>query len=642
MCGICGIVNFPPDRLVERSRVEAMNQAILHRGPDEDGFLINGNVGLAMRRLSIVDVSGGHQPVTNEDGSISILYNGEIYNHAVLREQMLAKGHRYRTKSDTESVVHLYEEYGPKAVEFLQGMFAFALWDAPRRKLLLVRDRLGIKPLYYWFDGKTLVYGSEIKAILASRLMPAELDAAVLPEYLALGYIAGDRTFFKGVRKLLPGHWMSVEDAGKLQITQYWDVPAHTPVQMSEAECVREYRTRLEGCVVSHLMADVPLGVFLSGGLDSSAVAAIAAKHHAGPLKTFSVGYDDEQYSELPYARKVAQHIGSEYHEIKVSEEEFFSALPKLIWHEDSPMMGSASVPLYFVSKLAREHVKVVLSGEGSDETMAGYSRYAFTLLNARFDRVYDAVTPSFLQRAISRQMREGVWLSAKWRRKLSHSFLAKNGGFFESMYLDGFFSAFGEEEQRKLFSDPAQVQHIYDDSVRFLQSYNGDLLSKLLYSDIKTYLVELLMKQDQMSMAASIESRVPFLDHTLVEFATQIPSALKTKGTTGKWILKNGVADLLPQEIIHRPKLGFPTPWERWLRGERLAWIERLVTAPGSLGAQYFRTEYVKTIFDQQRNGTRKNYDRIWRLMTLEIWHQAFITRTVDLDSAAPVSAGR
>jgi asparagine synthase (glutamine-hydrolysing) len=404
-------------------------------------------------------------------------------------------------------------------------------------------------------------------------------------------------------------------------------------MHISEADCVREYRTRLEDCVVSHLMADVPLGVFLSGGLDSSAVAAMAAKHHDCPLKTFSVGYDDEQYSELPYARKIARHIGAKYHEIKINEDDFFSALPKLIWHEDSPLMGPASVPLYYVSKLAREHVKVVHSGEGSDETMAGYSRYAFTLLNAKFDRFYSALTPGFLQRALSRQVREASWLSAGLRRKLSHSFLAKNGGFYESMYLDNFFSAFGAEEQRKLFADTSQMNGIYEGSLAFLDVYEGDLLSKLLYADLKTYLVELLMKQDQMSMAASIESRVPFLEHKLVEFATQIPSKLKTKGTSGKWILKQGLEDLLPQEIIHRTKLGFPTPWERWLGGERLAWIERLVTAPGSLCPRYFRHDYVRSIFEQQRAGKRKNYDRIWRLMTLELWHQAIIAGSTDAD---------
>jgi asparagine synthase (glutamine-hydrolysing) len=626
MCGICGIVNFPAERPVERQRLERMSAEIFHRGPDEDGFLIKGNVGLAMRRLSIVDVKGGHQPVTNEDETISVLYNGEIYNHASLREQMLAKGHRYKTRSDTESIVHLYEEYGEQAVEHLQGMFAFTLWDARRRALLIARDRLGIKPLYYWFDGRTLVYGSEIKAILASGLVSPELAPDVLPEYLAFGYLAGERTFFKGIRKLMPGHTLTVDHTGSLDIHQYWDVPQHTPMHLSETECVREYRSRLEETVIAHLMADVPLGVFLSGGLDSSAVAAIAAKHHDGPLKTFSVGYDDEQYSELRFARQVAQHIGADHHEIKVSEDDFFTSLPTLVWHEDSPPMGPASVPLYFVAKLSREHVKVVLSGEGSDETMAGYSRYAFTLLNAKFNRVYDVLTPAALQRAVSKQIREGAGLSANWRRKLSHSFLAKDGGFFESMYLDNFFAAFSESEQHMLFTDPGYVKNVYSDSVCHLESYSGDLLSRLLYLDLKTYLVELLMKQDQMSMAASVESRVPFLDHKLVEFATQIPSALKTKGTSGKWILKNGVADLLPEDIVHRKKLGFPTPWERWLHGARLQEIENLVLAPDSLCRQFFRPEYVRSIFHQQRTGIRKNYDRIWRLLTLELWHRVFI----------------
>ena len=360
-----------------------MNDQIVHRGPDEDGFFVSGKVGLAIRRLKIIDLETGSQPISNETDSIHTVYNGEIYNHGELRAELTQKGHRFKSRSDTETIVHLYEDHGRDCVRYLRGMFAFALWDEGRRRLLLARDRLGIKPLYYHLTRDALVFGSEIKAVLAAPEVRAEMRRTAIPEYLAFGYMTGPETLFQGIHKLMPGHTMVVGENGIANIEEYWDLAEPVKTEgRPESFYADTYRSMLEGAVSSHLMSGVPLGVFLSGGIDSSTVAAMMAQRHEH-LATFSVGYAEEGQSELGYARTVAEHLGSEHHEVRVSEREFFSALPKLIWHEDEPIAWPSSVSLYFLARLAREHVTVVLSGEGSDETLGGYGRYPWTLLYA-------------------------------------------------------------------------------------------------------------------------------------------------------------------------------------------------------------------------------------------------------------------
>ena len=402
MCGICGVFYSDRTRRVNRDALVAMNQQIVHRGPDDDGFFIEENVGLAMRRLSIIDIQTGHQPLSNEDGSVWIVFNGEIYNHQDLREDLQSRGHRYRTKSDTETIVHLYEEYGRNCVEHLRGMFAFAIWDRSKRCLFIARDRLGIKPLYYRYDGNTLLFGSEIKTILACPGVKPEFNRGTLAEYLAFGYIAGAESMYAGIRKLMPGHILTLDERGQLVTSSYWDLDVKADDGSQPREhYVRRYREQLEECVSSHLMSDVPLGVFLSGGLDSSAVAALTTRIRKEPIETFSVGYGEEAYSELPYARTVAEHLKSRHHEVHLSRDEFFQTLPRLIWHEDEPIVWPSSVALYFVARLARERVTVVLTGEGSDETLGGYTRYPWTLLNSRMDSVYRALTPAALRRVL-------------------------------------------------------------------------------------------------------------------------------------------------------------------------------------------------------------------------------------------------
>jgi len=630
MCGIAGVVKFGCDERVEGDTIRQMCAIMFHRGPDDAGFYVSGPVGLGMRRLSIVDLARGHQPISNEDETAWIVFNGEIYNHAALREQLQTRGHRYRTNSDTETIIHLYEEYGRDCVRHLRGMFAFAIWDVKKQRLFIARDRMGIKPLYYRLTSQSLVFGSEIKVVLAEGAQP-KFNRQVLPEYLAFGYVSGSESFYDGIVKLMPGHTMEVGLDGRVSIESYWDLPvADEDSSHGETFYIEKYRDLLEQAVQSHLMSDVPLGVFLSGGIDSSAVAALMTKLRRAPVETFSVGYAEDTYSELPYARMVAEHLKSVHHEVLVSREQFFDSLPRLIWHEDEPIAWPSSVPLYFVARLAQERVKVVLTGEGSDETLGGYARYAFTLKNAALDRYYRGLVPGAVRRQIRGAIQNSSWISATLRRKLAHTPLARDGNSWASLYFDNFLCAFSERDQSSLLSNEIAAEFrtgaAYKSSLEYWDRSSGDTLHRLLYTDIKTYLVELLMKQDNMSMAASIESRVPFLDHVLVEFGTNIPRKFQLKGLSGKRILKKAVQDLLPHEILYRKKLGFPTPWSRWLKGPQLQEIRDLLLEPRSVDRKLFQRAAIERLFDEHVAGHIDHCDRIWRLLNLELWHRVCI----------------
>jgi asparagine synthase (glutamine-hydrolysing) len=504
-----------------------------------------------------------------------VIFNGEIYNHADVRHDLESRGHVYRTRSDTETIVHAYEEWGDACVERFRGMFAFAIWDAPKRRLLLVRDRLGIKPLYWTQTPDALLFGSEIKAILASGLVEANANEAVLPEVLSTRYTSSADTMFRGIHKLLPGHLLVFQN-GEVHTRQYWDLPARrgdpAPVQAGlhgELNPVARFRQLLEESVRLRLMSDVPLGMFLSGGIDSSAIAALMARMIGRPLQTFSVAFKDRAFNELGYAREVARAIGAASHEIVIDDRDFFGALPKLIWHEDEPIAHTSSVPLYFVSALARRHVTVVLTGEGSDELLAGYGKYPRVAWNWRAGTVYERMVPGALRASIA----HGVvrWLPSKLTRYTRRSFLAMDRTP-ESMFFDNFASIRLADQQSLLsraFRPQATRAAAYGRSLEYFNASNGasTLLDRLLYTDIKTYLVELLMKQDQMSMAASIESRVPFLDHKLVEFAATLPDEWKLDGWTTKRVLRESMKGLLPDSILNRPKMGFPVPFSKWTR---------------------------------------------------------------------------
>jgi asparagine synthase (glutamine-hydrolysing) len=640
MCGICGIFFSNRDWRVQADVLAGMNRCISHRGPDDDGFFVEENVGLAMRRLSIIDVQSGHQPLANENENVWIVFNGEIYNHAELRADLEKRGHRYRTRSDTETIVHLYEEYGRDCVKHLRGMFAFAIWDRRHRLLFAARDRLGIKPFYYRWDGKSFLFGSEMKAILAYPGIQAEFNRHTLAEYLAFGYITGPETMLSGIRKLMPGHTLELREGGEPEINRYWDLTVEVDAEPQPREYyVKTYREKLETAVSTHLMSDVPLGVFLSGGLDSSAVAALTSKIRGDRIQTFAVGYGEEQFSELGFARDVAKHIGSEHHEVQLTREEFFQNLPRLIWHEDEPIVWPSSVALYSVARLARQHVKVVLTGEGSDETLGGYTRYAWTLLNARMDHVYRSVTPGALRNVIRKAVGASP-LGAGLHRKLGHTFLVRDGNSWPSFYYDNFFSAFSAGEQNELLTRDALADagEAYAGSMKAWEASRGDLFHRLLYADINSYLLELLMKQDQMSMAASVESRVPFLDHELVEFTARIPAKYSIHGMAGKFVLKQAVEDLLPYSIVYRKKMGFPTPWEQWIAGSQLDDIERMLFEPRSLERGLFRPQAVRDLFAEHRAGTSDHSTRIWRLLNLEIWLRVVI----DGEAAENVRADR
>ncbi len=559
-----------------------MAEAIRHRGPDDSGFYHDPWAHISQRRLSIVDIQGGHQPMSNESGALWIAFNGEIYNHAALRPELEQAGHRYQTRSDTETILHAYAEHGPDCLRLFRGMFAFAIWDATRQRLFCARDRLGIKPFYYYWDGRLFAFASEIKALLEHPAISPEVEEDSLPETLAFGYTSGDRTLFRNIRKLLPGHRMLLDvrnPHATLEYQRYWDIPANEshPPQLDERDWIDETRRRLEQSVEMHLMSDVPLGVFLSGGLDSSAIAALTQRAVPRPLETFSVGYAEAEFSELNYAREAAAAIGTKHRDVVLGMDDFFTALPQLIWHEDEPLAWPSSVPLYFVSKLAALHVKVVLTGEGSDELFAGYERYRWLDVNQRWAARY-AVVPDGMRRALRAWIAASPLLSAGVRRKLRHTVLGRDLDF-ESLFLQNFYCAFGGGAQ----------------AADYMRHWNarpeGSPLERTLHADRQTYLVELLMKQDQMSMAASIESRVPFLDHTLVEFAARIPDLLKIRGRTQKHILKAAVSDLLPPGIVHRKKMGFPTPLARWLRDPRAEPLYARLRSPHGLLAASLRS---------------------------------------------------
>ena len=626
MCGIAGIVASDQLAPGDHERALRMRDVLVHRGPDGAGLHADGQALLAHRRLSIVDLAGGHQPLSNEDGTIWVTYNGEIYNHADPRRDLDAAGHRYRTRSDTETIVHAYEQWGDDCVTRFRGMFAFAVWDAPKRRLLLVRDRLGVKPVYWARVGTRLLFASEIKAILASGLVEARPRADLVPEVLATRYTSGADTLFTGIFKLLPGHRL-VFEGGEIHIEKYWDVPLDGPDPELEAlgdeAVVMRFRDLLDESVRLRLMADVPLGMFLSGGIDSSAVAALMARQVDRPIETFSVAFADRRFSELEYARDVARAVGANSHEIVIDDRDFFGALPRLVWHEDEPIAHPSSVPLHFVSALAREHVKVVLTGEGSDELLAGYGKYPRALFNWRAGGLYERVVPGAVRSAVASSLVPR--LPGTLGRYARRSFLAMPRRA-DAMFLDNF-AGMPLGLQRELLLPAARDgRSPYAASLDYFERAGGSTLRALLYADVKTYLVELLMKQDQMSMSTSIESRVPFLDHRLVEFAARLPDRLKLSGFTTKRILREAIRGLLPERILTRKKMGFPVPFANWMRGPWNAIAHDVLLDRRTRERGLLDPAAVAALLLDHQSGRRNGADAIWALLNLELWYRTFI----------------
>ena len=630
MCGICGIVLSDPNARVNPRVIERMSDAIAHRGPDDDGQYLNGRVGLGFRRLSIIDLSGGHQPMANEDETVWIAYNGEIFNHAEHRAPLEARGHRFRTRSDTEAIVHLYEEHGSTCPRELRGMFGFAIWDEKRKALLLARDRSGIKPMFYaTTPGGDLIFGSEIKAILASGMITPEVDDAAVAEYFALGTVSGSRTLIRGVKKLEPGHTLTWKD-GRVAIERYWSPPAYEPgrvVVRDLDEAADEFWRRFVEAVDITLMSDVPLGVFLSGGLDSSLIVAAMRERGVSALRTFSVGFAEAEASELPFARIVAKTFETEHHEVSCTADDFFNALPRLTRHRDHPLTFSASIPLFFVSELAVSSVKVVLTGEGSDELFAGYGRYPRALLNLRAGGALDAVLPNVARGSLAKAI--GRLGDDYIGSRLKRSFLARASSFEES-YLEPF-ADFDAAHRALILNGRAagaysELGPLID---RDLLAVNP--LEAMLRFDQVTYMEELLAKQDQMSMAASLESRVPFLDHHLVEWAARLPPDVKLRGGSGKALVRLAAERVLPRSITHAKKRGFLVPLTRWLRdrGQDI-FGEYMPESDDSLVS----AAYVRRLLDEHRGG-RDHTARLWRVLAFQVWRQELLAASAATPAA-------
>ena len=631
MCGICGVATPRNIQgMVDEAVLRRMRDSISHRGPDGAGDYFNGAVWLGHRRLAIVDVQSGAQPMCSEDRSVWITYNGEIYNHKSLRRMLEDLGHHYRTESDTETIVHLYEQLGVKAVERLRGMFAFAIWDEPRHRLLLVRDRLGVKPLYYTVTaGGSIYFASEIKALIEAGAVQPSINYRALPDYLANRSTSGEDTLFVGVKRLLPGHMLTWDD-GKVELSRYW-TPGweQAAPRLSDDEYVERFGELFEESVRMRLMADVPLGMFLSGGIDSSAIAAAMSGMVDGPVMTFSVAFEEREANELEYARLVSRTLHTDHFETVVSPAQFFAALPSLVYHEDEPIAYPSSIPLFFVSELASRHVKVVLTGEGSDELLAGYGKYVRAVYNLRLADAYARVVSSPARKLIASTLR-GFAGTGSIQSKLRRSFLCLDPSL-QALYFDNF-AAFSEPRQHELLTPEAREKT--GDSGPYDFTFDLDrrsgarnLLDRLLAIDLGTYLQELLMKQDQMSMAASVESRVPFLDHHLVEFACSLPADMKLRGLTTKYILRRAMRNRIPRQILTRRKMGFPVPIGSWLKGRYESVVDEYLLSERATGRGLFNQDSVRQLVSRHRAG-ENHADRLWMLINFELWQRLFIDK--------------
>ncbi|GLC28487.1 amidotransferase 1, exosortase A system-associated [Roseisolibacter agri] len=620
-------------RRVSRALVEGMRDTLVHRGPDgagtfheeyDDGCA----VGLGHRRLSIVDVAHGAQPMASDDGALQLVYNGEVYNHPTEMRALQAQGVQYHTHCDTETVLRLFERDGVRAPERLRGMFAVAIWNRRTRELFLARDRFGVKPVYYVHtDDGALYFASEIKALLEAGAVRPALNWRALPDFLANHAPSGDETLFEGVRRLPAGHTLVWRD-GKIELRQYWDLSyANSGTDTRpEADLVAEYQERFREAVRIRLMADVPLGMFLSGGIDSAAITAAMSTLVDDQIKTFSVAFAEREANELHYARLVSQRYRTDHHEIVVSPDQFFDALPSLVWHEDEPIAHPSSVALNFVSRLASERVKVVLTGEGSDETLAGYNRYRATIYQMAVGQRYEQLVPSALRGAVRSAV--GALPAGRVRQKLSRTILTRAADL-DTLYFDNF-AVFARAEQPSLLTREARARVAGADPyaayhAALARTDARTLLDRLLYADTKTYLHELLMKQDQMSMAASIESRVPFLDHPFVEWVSTLPASMKLRGVTTKHVLRQAMANQLPPEILSRKKMGFPVPVGAWFRGAHRPLVDEYVLGERALARGVFEPSAVRRLVARHQAGENHS-ERLWALVTFEMWQRIFL----------------
>lgn len=627
MCGIYGVLSPEESDRPRAEILRRMGGIVSHRGPDDEGTYSGRGVSLGMRRLSIIDLSGGHQPISNEDETIWVVCNGEIYNFQELRARLLSQGHVFRTKSDTEVLVHLYEQEGLDFVKRLRGMFAIALWDETKARLVLARDPLGKKPLYVWRGPGGLFFASEIKSILEAPEVPRRVNHAALAEYLALGYVPAPLTLFEGVEKVLPGHLMVCE-RGDVREQEYWAVRFDRVEERSEVEWIEQVREKFLEAVKLRLISDVPLGAFLSGGIDSSAVVAAMARLTSRPVKTYSIGFEgpDRFYNELPYARVVAKTFGTDHHEIIVRPN-VSELLPKLIWHMDEPIADSACITTYLVSRLARESVTVILSGVGGDELFGGYRRYLGDTLGRYYRKLPRFLRGTWLPRMLERlpQDRHSNW---KNNIRYATAFLKAAGQDRASRYA-GYVGVFSREMRAELLGQQADCPEGFSPTLtRYLALADGaDDLNQLIYLDIKTSLPDdLLLLTDKATMAASIECRAPFMDSELVELTSRVPSNLKIRGLSLKYLLKKVVEPWLPKTILQRKKRGFGAPVGSWLRKDLDFLVQETLAETQVRQRGLFDAEVVRNVIAAHRSERADFTDGLMALISLELWHRIFI----------------
>ncbi len=622
MCGICGVVHSGAENAIDEAVLRDMCQVIYHRGPDDEGYYVDGQAGLGMRRLSIIDLVTGNQPVNNEDGTIWLVFNGEIYNYKSLHADLVAKGHQFVTKSDTEVIVHAYEEYGHHCPEFFNGMFAFALWDIPRRRLLMARDHLGIKPLYYWIGQDRIVFGSELKSVITHPSVPREIDLEALDQFLTLEYIPTPKTIFEGVYKLPAGYYLIYQE-GRVQIEQYWDIPdLKTPTD--EGTVIEMLTELIDDSVRMQLMSDVPLGAFLSGGIDSSTVVASMSKSSTSSVKTFSIGFNDATYNELPYARSVAARYETDHTE-EILKPDIADLAERLVRHLDEPFGDFSIFPTYLVSEVARREVKVVLSGDGGDELFGGYDTYVAQNMDRYYrflpSTIRRSILPALMSRVSPRPAKKG--LINKTKRFVEGAALPSSLQHTRWMV---FMTA---EDKAALYQSDLSASLDGQSSRAVLEEYfirkpELDPLAQQQYVDIKTYLVDnILTKVDRMSMAVSLETRVPLLDYRIVELAVNLPPEMKLHRGQTKRILKQAMVDRLPYEVLNKPKQGFSIPLKNWLRDPLKPMMMDLLSPEKVQRRGYFNPDCVSRWVTEHLEGTINHSHRLWALMVFELWYE-------------------
>jgi asparagine synthase (glutamine-hydrolysing) len=626
MCGICGKLIFDREAVVSPELLTSMADAIRHRGPDDDGYYLSGPVGLGFRRLSIIDLSTGHQPICNEDGSIWVVFNGEIYNYRQLRNELIASGHTLKTQTDTEVLVHLYEQYGTAMLQMLRGMFGFAIWDERKQILLLARDRVGIKPVYYCLTDRFLSFGSEIKAILADPEVKAEVVPASIDRFLTFYYLPGEETLFKNIFKLLPGTYLLAHD-GKASVHQYWDLDFQQAEPAPSLELAeKQLLELLEKTVESHMISDVPVGFLLSGGMDSTAMLSFAVKNTGRPISSYTIGFNAPGViDERPYARLVSERFGTKHYETSISAKEFSDFLPTYVWHMEEPVCEPPAVALFYVSKLARDHVKVLISGEGADEAFAGYSNYRNLVWLERIKTMLGPARSAVRKGFITLNRVLGSARVQQYARRLDvpleryyYSRTSSPFNFFNDNARELYTKDFGTRVDKNRSLSPMEKG--------FATAASYQALAKMLYVDTKTWLPDdLLVKADKMTMANSVELRVPFLDHKVLEFAAALPSHYKLRRFTRKYLAKRALSASVPREILERPKAGFPVPYESWLRTDMNGWMHDVLLDQATLERGYFERKAIAGLVDQNsRSGAFSK--EIFSLAVLELWHRVFL----------------